>query len=105
MVLPESTYLERCDEVHTPPYRTPFLAVRQPVVEPMYDTKPGWWIAREIAHRVGLSDYFPWKDSMEYAKHRVTEGGFDCEGYDTSLAAIKPLSVRMPREGGQSITT
>lgn len=79
IVLPESTYLERCDEVHTPPYKTPFLAVRQPVVEPLYDSKPGWWIAREIAHRVGLADYFPWKDSVEYAKHRVKEGGFDCD--------------------------
>jgi thiosulfate reductase/polysulfide reductase chain A len=79
IVLPESTYLERCDEVHTPPYKTPFLAVRQPAVEPMYDSKPGWWIAREIAHRIGLEDYFPWKDSVEYAKYRVKEGGFDCD--------------------------
>jgi len=79
IVLPEATYLERCDEVHTPPYKTPFLAVRQPVVEPMYDSKPGWWIAREIAHRIGLKDYFPWKDSVEYAKYRVHEGGYDCD--------------------------
>jgi thiosulfate reductase/polysulfide reductase chain A len=79
IVLPEATYLERCDEVHTPPYKTPFLAVRQPVVEPMYDSKPGWWIAREIAHRIGLNDYFPWKDSVEYAEYRVKGGGYDCE--------------------------
>jgi len=79
VVLPEATYLERCDEVHTPPWRTPFLAVRQPVVEPMYDSKPGWWIAREIALRIGLDDYFPWKDSVEYAMYRVKGGGYDCE--------------------------
>ena len=79
IVLPESTYLERCDEVHTPRYKTPFLAVRQAAVEPMYDSKPGWWIAKELAHRIGLADYFPWKDSIEYAKHRVKEGGFDCD--------------------------
>jgi thiosulfate reductase/polysulfide reductase chain A len=79
IVLPEATYLERCDEVHTPSYKTPFLAVRQPVVEPLYDSKPGWWIAREIAHRIGLKDYFPWKDSVEYAKYRVHAGGYDCD--------------------------
>jgi thiosulfate reductase/polysulfide reductase chain A len=79
IVLPEATYLERCDEVHTPPYKTPFLAVRQPVVEPMYDSKPGWWIARELAHRIGLADYFPWKDSVEYAKYRVKQGGYSCD--------------------------
>jgi thiosulfate reductase/polysulfide reductase chain A len=79
IVLPEATYLERCDEVHAPPYKTPFLAVRQKAVEPMYDSKPGWWIAKELAHRIGLADYFPWEDSEEYAKYRVKEGGFDCE--------------------------
>jgi len=79
IVLPESTYLERCDEVHTPGYKQPFLAVRQKVVDPMYDSKPGWWIAREIAHRIGLEDYFPWKDSIEYAKHRVKSGGYNCD--------------------------
>jgi thiosulfate reductase/polysulfide reductase chain A len=79
IVLPEATYLERCDEVDTPPYKVPFVAVRQPVVEPMYDSKPGWWIAREIAHRIGLKDYFPWKDSVEYAQYRVKGGGYDCD--------------------------
>ena len=75
VVLPECTYLERCDEVWAPAYKQPFLAVRQQVVEPMYDSKPGWWIARELGKRLGLKDYFPWKDSVEYAKHRVKAGG------------------------------
>ncbi|OGR10292.1 MAG: nitrate reductase [Deltaproteobacteria bacterium RIFOXYB12_FULL_58_9] len=79
VVLPESTYLERCDEVWTPDYKVPFLAVRQPVVEPMYNSKPGWWIAKELAKRSGLEDYFPWKDSVEYAKFRVTAAGYDCD--------------------------
>ncbi len=79
VVLPEATYLERCDEVHAPGYKVPYLAVRQPVVEPMYDSKPGWWIARELAHRIGLEDYFPWADSVEYAMHRVHGAGYECD--------------------------
>jgi thiosulfate reductase / polysulfide reductase chain A len=79
VVLPESTYLERCDDVWAPYYKQPFVAVRQPAVEPMYDSKPGWWIAKELGHRLGLEDYFPWEDSMEYAKHRVAAAGLDCE--------------------------
>ncbi|MBL6974645.1 MAG: molybdopterin-dependent oxidoreductase [Deltaproteobacteria bacterium] len=94
VVLPESTYLERCDEVHTPPYKEPFVAVRQPVVDPLYDSKPGWWIARELAHRIGLNDYFPWKDSVEYAMHRVKAGGFDCDELRLSGVALgKPTPV------------
>ena len=79
VVLPESTYLERCDELWTPAYKEPFLAVRQQVVEPMYDSKPGWWIAKELGQRLGLKDYFPWKDSVDYAMHRVKAAGLDCE--------------------------
>ncbi len=91
VVLPEATYLERCDELDTPAYQQPFVAVRQPVVEPMYDSKPGWWIAREIAHRIGLDDYFPWKDSVEYAMHRVKAAGLDCDELrKTGVALGKP---------------
>jgi len=79
VVLPEATYLERCDELDAPAYKEPFIAVRQEVVPPMYESKPGWWIAREIAHRIGLEGYFPWADSMEYAKDRLHAAGHDCD--------------------------
>ncbi|MGD2071092.1 MAG: molybdopterin-dependent oxidoreductase [Gemmatimonadota bacterium] len=79
VVLPEATYLERCDELFAPAYREPYVAVRQEVVPPMYDSKPGWWIARELGHRIGLPEFFPWKDSMEYAKTRLERAGIECE--------------------------
>jgi thiosulfate reductase/polysulfide reductase chain A len=79
VVLPECTYLERCDDLWTPYYRQPFIALRQEVVPPMYQSKPGWWIARELGQRLGLKDYFPWKDSIEYGMQRVKTGGFDCD--------------------------
>ncbi len=79
IVLPESTYLERCDELHNPPYKEPYVAVRQEVVKPMYDSQPGWWIARELATRMGLNQFFPWKDSMEYAMDRGHRAGINCE--------------------------
>ena len=50
VVLPEATYLERDDDVAGPVQR-PFLAVRQEV-PPLHDSKPGWWIAKELAGRV-----------------------------------------------------
>ena len=45
----------------------------------MYESKPGWWIARELGTRIGLPEFFPWKDSMEYAKTRLQAAGMDCE--------------------------
>jgi thiosulfate reductase / polysulfide reductase chain A len=79
VVLPEATYLERCDELHNPNYREPYVAVRQEVVPPMYDSKPGWWIGRELAMRLGLKDFFPWTNSEEYGISRMKQAGYDCD--------------------------
>lgn len=77
VVLPESTYLERYDELWSPVYKEPFIALRQPVVAPMYDSKPGWWIAREIARRLSLGDYFNWHDPADVLRWRVQASGHD----------------------------
>ncbi|HEU5163752.1 MAG TPA: molybdopterin-dependent oxidoreductase, partial [Thermoanaerobaculia bacterium] len=77
VVLPESTYLERFDDLWSPAYREPFVAVRQPAVAPMYDSRPGWWIAKELATRLGVADQFPWKDPVENAAMRMQMAGLD----------------------------
>ena len=77
VVLPEATYLERDDDVAAPNYKQPFLALRQEAVPPLHDSKPGWWIAKEMAARVGLAEYFPWKDAPEYVDARLRAGGHD----------------------------
>ncbi len=77
VVLPEAVYLERYDDFHNPPYETPYIALRQPVVEPFADSKPGWWIARELGKRLGLAKYFPWKDAEEYLGARMAAGNYD----------------------------
>jgi thiosulfate reductase/polysulfide reductase chain A len=61
VILPECTYLERYDSVRTSPHRIPSIAVRVPAVEPKYDTKSAWWMAREIGNRLGLNEYFPFE--------------------------------------------
>ena len=52
VVLPECTYLERYDDLISPGFRTPFVSLRQPVVEPMYESKDGYTIARELAKKL-----------------------------------------------------
>jgi thiosulfate reductase/polysulfide reductase chain A len=103
VVLPEATYLERCDEVFTPPWRVPYVAVRQEVVPPMYDSKPGWWIARELGHRIGLPDFFPWKDSVEYAKTRVASAGLDCEILQRDGVIVGPEGPLYFEEGAPPV--
>lgn len=72
LVLPEATYLERYD----PPAivstsKRPFVSIRQPAVEPMYESKPGWWIAKQTAKRLGLEAYFPWTDPDDHLRRLI----------------------------------
>jgi thiosulfate reductase / polysulfide reductase chain A len=75
VVLPESTYLERHDELNVELFRDPFVALRQPVVAPPADQKPNWWIARQLALKLGLEAFYPWKEIEEYLSHRVKAAG------------------------------
>ncbi|MFH1049372.1 MAG: molybdopterin-dependent oxidoreductase [bacterium] len=75
VVLPESTYLERFDDLNSPPFKTPFLGIRQTVINSPNDQKPNWWIAKKLADKLGLGNYFPWNDIEDYLKYRVEAAG------------------------------
>jgi thiosulfate reductase/polysulfide reductase chain A len=91
VVLPEATYLERFEELNVELFREPFVALRQPVVPPTADQKPNWWIARELAVKLGLGAYYPWKTIEEYLDHRLKGAGL-------SLAQLQKQGlVRGPR--------
>jgi thiosulfate reductase/polysulfide reductase chain A len=75
VVLPESTYLERYDDLNPELFRVPFVGLRQPVVPSPHDQKPNWWIARELAKKLGLESYYPWKTIEEYLDFRLTKAG------------------------------
>jgi thiosulfate reductase/polysulfide reductase chain A len=57
VILPECTYLERHDGLFKISTREAGVAIRQPAVEPMYETKPAWWIGSELCKKLGLNDY------------------------------------------------
>ncbi|HYM62278.1 MAG TPA: molybdopterin-dependent oxidoreductase [Thermoanaerobaculia bacterium] len=103
VVLPESTYLERFDDVWSPAYKQPFIAVRQPAVAPMHDSKPGWWIARELANRLGLGDSFAWKDPVEHAEWRVKASGHDFREL-LSKGVILGATVPVAEEEGLALS-
>lgn len=86
VVLPESVYLERYDDLNVELFREPFVALRQPVVASPADQKPNWWIARELAVKLGLESFYPWKNVEEYLDHRLKAAGM-------SLASLKEKGV------------
>ncbi|MCP4308312.1 MAG: molybdopterin-dependent oxidoreductase [bacterium] len=75
VVLPEATYLERYEDLWTVPHKTPYIAMREPAADPLYDTKPGWWISRELGMRVGLEDFYKWETIEEWIDKRLVSVG------------------------------
>ncbi len=79
VVLPESTYLERYDDLNTDPFKTNYVSLRQPVVESPNDQKPSWWIAKKLSEKLGLSEYFPWENAEEYLDTRLKGAGLSLD--------------------------
>jgi len=79
VILPECTYLERYDDLVAIAHKTPFIELRQPAVEPMWESKPGWWIMRELAVKLGLEEYVPWKNIEDYLDTRLQAIGSSLE--------------------------
>ncbi|MBN2668698.1 MAG: molybdopterin-dependent oxidoreductase [Bacteroidales bacterium] len=88
IVLPECTYLERYDDIRSSQHRYPNIALRMPAAEPRWESKPGWWMARELGLRLGLEDYFKWKDVEEELDWKFKQMG-------TSLAEMQKIGVKM----------
>ena len=92
VVLPESTYLERYDELNVELFKEPFVGLRQPVVESPQDQKPNWWIAKRLAEKLGLGAFYPWQNIEEYLETRL-------KGANLSFADLKRTGVvRGPRQ-------
>ncbi len=94
VVLPECSYLERCDAVRASEFRAPSIGLRLPAAKPRWESKPGWWIAKAIGEKLGLGDYFNYKEYTEVLDWQFKQMG-------TSLEEMKHLGVKnLPRTGG-----
>lgn len=79
VVLPESTYLERTDPLISKKGPKPALWIRKQAVEPRYDSKPKWWIFKELAKRLGAGKHFPYKTIEELIAYQLKDMDFTQE--------------------------
>ncbi len=87
VILPECTYLERYDTIRNSPHRKPAIALRMPAAEPLYDSKPAHWMAKELAERLGLEEYFSWNSIEEMLDWQLKQVG-------SSLEEMKKIGVK-----------
>jgi len=87
VVLPECTYLERYDLLRTGGNRTPNIALRMPAAPPMYKSKSAAWMTKQLAKRLGLEKYFPWKNEVALLDWQLKQMG-------SSLDEMKKIGVK-----------
>jgi len=83
--------------------KRPFIAVRQPAVEPLFETKPGWWIAKQMAKRLDLEAYFPWETPEQHLDALIKPLGIDAGVLRARGAVAFPgrpyIEDRIPEDG------
>jgi thiosulfate reductase/polysulfide reductase chain A len=79
VILPDTTFLERYDELLVGFGRVGWTALRQPVIAAPDDQKPAWWIAKQLAEKLGIGACMPFKDMEQYLSYRVEKSGYSWE--------------------------
>ncbi len=72
VILPEASYLERYDPL------VPMgdqIFIRQPVIEPQGEAKSALWVYKELGTRLGLADFFQYKDEVDYINQQLAPTG------------------------------
>jgi thiosulfate reductase/polysulfide reductase chain A len=92
VVLPECTYLERYDDIRLSPGRNASMALRAPAFEPKYNTKPAWWMAKQLAKKLNVEEYMPFESIEEQLDYQLKQVG-------SSLSEMKEIGTKvLPRE-------
>lgn len=96
VILPECTYLERYDQIRSSTSRIPNIALRMPATEPLYETKPAWWIAKQLGERLGLHDFYNYNDFSEVLDWQLKQVG-------SSLEEMKKTGIKFFPEKATSL--
>lgn len=76
VILPEASYLERYDPLVSIENK---IFVRQPVIEPQGEAKSALWVYKHLGERLGLGDFFQYKDEEDYLRQQLAPLGVSLE--------------------------
>jgi thiosulfate reductase/polysulfide reductase chain A len=75
VILPESTYLERANILAQINGPIPFLAMRDQAIVPRFDSRPAWWIFREILRRMDIKEALDFETIEELWNYQLEGTG------------------------------
>lgn len=102
ILLPEASYLERYDDLQIGGAREGYVAIREPAMKPLHDTKGSWEICKELSKRLGLEAYFPHENIEALLDDRLKKAGYSLAELKEKGIIKKPADdqANFPREFG-----
>lgn len=102
LVLPEPTFLERWQDDYIEGLGYPGIALRQPVIEPLYDTLNTADFLLKVTQALGgeIAKAFPWKSYEEVLQFRLKDIGTDWETLKELGVWLTP-GYRFAKRGSQ----
>ncbi len=86
VILPESTYLERANILCQMNGPVPVIAMRDQVIAPRFDSRPAWWIFREILSRMDLKEVLDFETIEELWDYQL-------EGTGVTVAEMRETGI------------
>jgi thiosulfate reductase/polysulfide reductase chain A len=82
------------------------MFLRRQAVPPRYDTRDWAVIAKQIGERIGIGEFFPYKDSEDLVRWQLEGTGFTLEDFDKSgFVAYTDKQIMWDRMDGLKLKT
>ena len=86
VILPESTYLERANILAQLPGPVPVFVMRDQAIAPRFDSRPAWWIFRELLRRMDRKEALDFETIEELWNYQL-------EGTGVTVADMRESGV------------
>jgi len=84
----------------------PALWIRRQAVEPRYDSKPKWWIIKQLAERLGIGQYFSYDSVEELIAWQLEDMGFKLSDFDEKgYVELAPKQILFNRKTALAFKT
>ena len=99
VILPESTYLERANILAQLPGQVPVFVMRDQAIAPRFDSRPAWWIFREILRRMDAKEALDFETIEEIWNYQLEGTGVTvAEMRESGIVSLADAPKRTPRD-------
>ena len=99
VILPESTYLERANILCEMDGPVPVFAMRDQAIAPRFDSRPAWWIFREILRRMGIKEALDFETIEELWNYQLDGTGVTvAEMREAGIVGLATAPTLIPRD-------